>query len=490
MGWERVVSLQELEQKTRALLKTGSKHIAVFKVGQEVLAVDNRCPHQGYPLVQGTVDTCVLTCNWHHWKFDMRTGKCLTGGDHVRVYPTKVEDSFVWVDVSGPSQEELIQTILEGLKIAFSKAKYGRTSRELARLYFNGMDPTIAVKKAIEWSYEKLKEGTTHAYAVCADWLGLYFENINHPENQLICLTETVDHMAHDVLGHALVPYSKETEPFSEEAFILAIEEENEKKAVALLKGALDSGLHFEHLEKVFTQSALGHTYDFGHALIYVTKAGTVIELLGKEVESFLLVSLTRALCHMTREDLLPEFKNTSRYSSQNSYEALLEISAKNFLYFNSQFDFAYDKPVSDNVGWLDFTHPITFANAVRVQCQKYPEFWKEGLLQLAYFNDRNNPYVDVDQNSSSWFVKDKNKFFTQCVEKILDHGLNDRIQAAHLLKTFCAVKEEVGSTKNKTTEKFLLAALNRYFHSPMKFKHIRRAARQNMSLVGKDFQH
>src|SRR3989338_6798241 len=108
MSWERVVSLQELEHKKSALLKKGSKQIAVFKMGSDVLAVDNRCPHQGYPLVQGRVsdprvDECVLTCNWHNWKFDMRTGKCLTGGDNVRIYPTKVEESFVWVEIAEPS---------------------------------------------------------------------------------------------------------------------------------------------------------------------------------------------------------------------------------------------------------------------------------------------------------------------------------------------------------------------------------------------------
>ena len=490
MGWERVVSLQELEHKKSALFKKDTKHIAVFKVGQDIWAIDNRCPHQGYPLVQGTVDACVLTCNWHSWKFDMRTGKCLTGGDPVRVYPTKVEESFIWVDVAEPSKEERMQTILEGLKTAFTKAKYGRTSREVARLYFNGLDPTVAIQKSIEWSYERLKEGTTHAYAACADWLRLYFENISNPENQLICITEAIDHMADDAWGQSLYPYSKEAEPFSEEAWIAAIEAEDEKKAIALLQGALGAGLHFKQLEKVFTRAALMHYNDFGHALIYVTKAGTVIEFLGEAIERPILLSLTRALCHMTREDLLPEFQDTSKYASQNSYDALLEMNAKNFLYFNSHFEAAYDKPVSDNVSWLDFTHPITFANAVRVQCQKYPEFWKQGLLQLSFFQGRNIPYVDTAQNVSSWTVKNKDQFFSECVEKILDHGINDRIQVAHLLKTFCAVREEVAHAQNVTIQKLLLAALNRYFHSPIKFKHVRRAARQNMRLVGKDFQH
>jgi hypothetical protein len=36
-----------------------------------VHAFDDKCPHQGYPLSQGTVAGCVLTCQWHNWKFDL-----------------------------------------------------------------------------------------------------------------------------------------------------------------------------------------------------------------------------------------------------------------------------------------------------------------------------------------------------------------------------------------------------------------------------------
>jgi nitrite reductase/ring-hydroxylating ferredoxin subunit len=48
-----------------------------------------RCPHEGYPLAAGQVSPgdCVLTCNWHNWKFRLDTGECLIGGDHVRGYP-------------------------------------------------------------------------------------------------------------------------------------------------------------------------------------------------------------------------------------------------------------------------------------------------------------------------------------------------------------------------------------------------------------------
>ena len=42
----------------------------------------------------------VLTCHWHNWKFDLKTGATIYGGDNLRVYPVKVEDGAVWLDLA------------------------------------------------------------------------------------------------------------------------------------------------------------------------------------------------------------------------------------------------------------------------------------------------------------------------------------------------------------------------------------------------------
>src|SRR3546814_3305282 len=62
---------------------------------------------------------------------------------------------------------------------------------------------------------------------------------------------------------------------------------------------------------------------------------------------------------------------------------------------FRSRLMTAVDKPVSHNVGWLDFTHALTFGNAVRVLCGRYPRLWPQGLLQIACFVGRNAGFTD-----------------------------------------------------------------------------------------------
>ena len=101
MTWKKAASVAQLDSGP-AVFHHSPKQIALFKAGGQVYAVDNRCPHEGYPLAQGHVDdNCVLTCNWHNWKFRLQDGKCILGGDHVRGYPVKNENGDLWVWSSG-----------------------------------------------------------------------------------------------------------------------------------------------------------------------------------------------------------------------------------------------------------------------------------------------------------------------------------------------------------------------------------------------------
>ena len=74
--WTRVIERTRVTPSQPAAVKLRGKHIALFVHEGEVLACNNRCPHEGYPLVEGALDAnCVLTCHWHNWKFDLRSGE-------------------------------------------------------------------------------------------------------------------------------------------------------------------------------------------------------------------------------------------------------------------------------------------------------------------------------------------------------------------------------------------------------------------------------
>ena len=187
---------------------------------------NNRCPHEGYPLREGTLDEdCKLTCNWHNWKFDLITGENQRDGDRLRTYPVELRDGEVWIEIVDPPLEEQVAGALEGLKKGFDDHAYEQMSREIARIMRMGGDPLIAVVKAIEWSHDRLEFGWTHAFAGAADWLALYDRHADNSENRLICLLEAVGHMSDDTLRESTYPFAEGALDWDEEAFVVAVRE-------------------------------------------------------------------------------------------------------------------------------------------------------------------------------------------------------------------------------------------------------------------------
>jgi len=162
-------------------------------------------------------------------------------------------------------------------------------------------------------------------------------------------------------------------------------------------------------------------------------------------------------------------------------------VNARRLLEFDLAYDMRSDRAVTDNASWLDLTHAITFGAAVRTQCVRFPELWPQALLQLACFSGRNLRFIDRKQRLEGWRVPDDARFFEGAIDRMFDHGIDDYIVAIHLLKTVMAAREEVRGGAAGEAAPLLLAAVNRYFHTPLKEKHLRRTARQAIAFVGKE---
>lgn len=72
--WVHAINITDLPEGSRKLIRHYDKRIAIFRTARDIYAVDNRCPHQGYALLQGDVKEEVLTCAWHNWKFALDEG--------------------------------------------------------------------------------------------------------------------------------------------------------------------------------------------------------------------------------------------------------------------------------------------------------------------------------------------------------------------------------------------------------------------------------
>lgn len=522
-SWRRVAERSELPPGSAKMVRVDGRQVALFEHAGEVYACNNLCPHEGYPLSEGTVaGQCTLTCNWHNWKFNLKTGENLYGGDRLTTYPVEVRDAGIWIDLADPPFETAHARVIENLRHAFDDESYDRIAREIARLIRIGGDPLEPLRRAVDWSWERLEFGWSHAYAGMADWLALYRDITDDAESSLVTLVEPVAHTARDVLREESYPYDGDVLPWEEAAFLEAVEAEDMDTAVAMVRGGLQGGLGFGDFERGLSAAALAHYNDFGHSLIYVSKVGDLISELGEEVAEPLLLSLVRSIVFATREDLIPEFRHYrgaldawgeaerddapeagdfaglgiqsslgmalagSRGPSEELYRSLLLANASNMLRFDLSRQQKTRVSISGNVNWLDFTHAITFANAVRKQCTRFPELWPNGLLQMACFHGRNSAFT-TDVDSRDWTSGDPVRDIAEAIDIVMDHGQAEPIVSVHLLKTTLAVREEIRLLPSDQAV-LLTAALGRFLRSPLKRRQTRRTAWQSLQFVAREF--
>lgn len=142
-----VADLNELKQKGCLVVQGFDRKVALFfdSETEEVHAVDNRCPHLGFPLNKGTVQDGILVCHWHHARFDLKSG-CTFDlfADDVPAFPTVIQNGRVYLarppqsDPVVHGKQRLRQGMEQNIGLIICKAilglmKAGVDSREILK---------------------------------------------------------------------------------------------------------------------------------------------------------------------------------------------------------------------------------------------------------------------------------------------------------------------------------------------------------------------
>jgi nitrite reductase/ring-hydroxylating ferredoxin subunit len=121
--------LAELKKAAAKIVQLEGHALALFYVNGRVYAVDNRCPHMGFPLNRGSVKDGILTCHWHHARFDLETGGTFDQwADDVRTFPVDIRDGEIYVNIAATRdaqthQQERLEVGLErNLSLVIGKA--------------------------------------------------------------------------------------------------------------------------------------------------------------------------------------------------------------------------------------------------------------------------------------------------------------------------------------------------------------------------------
>ncbi|MBR1274072.1 nitrite reductase small subunit NirD [Bradyrhizobium sp. AUGA SZCCT0283] len=104
-NWIEIGALNDIPVLGSRVVRTASGDIAVFRTaGDEVFALDDRCPHKGGPLSQGIVHNKRVTCPLHNFVIELRSGTAVAPDEGcTRAHPVKVENDTVWLCVQTAS---------------------------------------------------------------------------------------------------------------------------------------------------------------------------------------------------------------------------------------------------------------------------------------------------------------------------------------------------------------------------------------------------
>ena len=102
--WHKVAESDALPEGRVMTVTAGTKSLALVHFDGQYAAMDNRCPHQGGPLGEGSIETgiegqCWLRCPWHGWDFDPLTGKPPGGHEDTgqEMFPVEARDDGIYV---------------------------------------------------------------------------------------------------------------------------------------------------------------------------------------------------------------------------------------------------------------------------------------------------------------------------------------------------------------------------------------------------------
>jgi len=119
MSWQLAFPSDAVPEGGMKLHPVGKRTIGIFRNGGQLRAVLNFCPHAGAPVCHGKVehpvfadtpggpgrrseDQLVIRCPWHHWEFDLDTGRSLCPiSPRLKTYAVREEDGQIWVDIPG-----------------------------------------------------------------------------------------------------------------------------------------------------------------------------------------------------------------------------------------------------------------------------------------------------------------------------------------------------------------------------------------------------
>ena len=344
----RVGSIDQLRERG-CMVATGAGHtIAVFFHDEKVYAVDNRCPHMGFPLDRGSVRDGILTCHWHHARFDLSSGGTFNPfADDVRSFPVTVVDGEVWVNPEPSPRNEvehwsarLDDGMEHNIRLVIAKAVLG--------LQAAGAEYRVPLAMGARF-------GTTYAAAGWGSAMSILTCTANilphlAEEDRPRAMYQGLLHVARECAGKpprfTVEPLpTGETRPqVFKKWFRNFIDVRDDEGAERCLRTAIELGMPPQNIADMLFSAATDHIYlDAGHVVDFANKAFELLDHIGWEHAGQVLTSLVPGMARARRSQELSEWRHPIDLASL-VWAAREELPA------------LYEEGRRKNTGWNDET--------------------------------------------------------------------------------------------------------------------------------------
>ena len=321
---ERLLSagtVEEVRARGCTIVTGGGHAIAVFPLGDRFAAVDNRCPHMGFPLDRGTVSKGILTCHWHHARFDLSSGGTFDPfADDVRAFPVTVSDGRVWVDPS-PSEADPVERwsrrledgMEHNIRLVIAKSVLGLNSSSAD--YRTPL--TIGARFGTTYSDRGWGQALTMMTCSANILPRLY------AEDRPLALYQGIRQVAAECAGRPPrflvdpLPTGETRPEVFKGWFRSFIEVRDDEGAERCLRTAVDLGISSREIADMVFAAATDRIYlDAGHVLDFCNKAFELLDHIGWEHAGQVLTSLVHGIATARRSEELNSWRNPVDLSS------------------------------------------------------------------------------------------------------------------------------------------------------------------------------
>ena len=308
-------SLDELKGIGCRVVTGGGHAIAVFHHGDQVYAVDNRCPHMGFPLDRGSVGDGILTCHWHHARFDLASGGTFNPfADDVRSFPITVEDGQVWVDPRPARRDETAHwsgRLRDGLEHNIRLV----TAKSVLGLHAAGADYRVPLSVGAHF-------GTTYTSAGWGPAMTMLTSTANilprlSEDDRPLALYQGLLHVARECAGRPPrfvvdpLPTGETRPEVFKQWFRNFIDVRDEDAAERCLRTAIELGIPPGDIADMIFAASTDHIYlDAGHTLDFANKAFELLDHIGWEQASQTLTSLVHGMSRARRSQELSAWRH------------------------------------------------------------------------------------------------------------------------------------------------------------------------------------